>query len=482
MVTTIVPGVLHVCSAADAAALSDKSAASSSHLSSSRLRFLALFGTVGCAGTGTSANPNLSLNSVSVSGSSSTSSSPTIHRVVLVDTHNYGPQSSPVPRRNLEEVPKWSSSSVRLVENDVNFTQGESITTSSSSSAATHRLNHRGDDKWRPHTGTWGRELYRPEQKQNISIGTTRNQSPTLFQQQQQESVIIPLALPALSSPTRFTSAPSLNLPSALNQECAAMRCGIKPRATDLWDVLPECFDFIDGNSNSSGATEGKRDIDDRLASTARGTVVYCESGRNQCIVVALAYLVVVCKYTLRDSAYFMNDRIPFSYPSIEYLFQLLEIEKSFHGAQSLSLVQLVSIFDNPKRLSQSNSPPLNRTNPQFPSVPRDQTPTSVIQQGQEVFGRPSPPHSPTPNWCSPPSSARAPVPTLGSDEDTTGKTVGHNAALSNTVFCGIRPFWNSNQESSDSRKSPLFPTIPNPITTTRPRKVHNRLHAFTAF
>ncbi|KAH3756494.1 hypothetical protein Pelo_11685 [Pelomyxa schiedti] len=100
-------------------------------------------------------------------------------------------------------------------------------------------------------------------------------------------------------------------------------------RPSDLFSVLPACFDFID--------QKGSDEI----------TLIHCLTGNEQCIIVAMAYLMIAMQLSLIGAARIMKQKIPSASPPAEYLFQLIEMEKLFRHLENptTTLKSLVTLF-----------------------------------------------------------------------------------------------------------------------------------------
>lgn len=106
---------------------------------------------------------------------------------------------------------------------------------------------------------------------------------------------------------------------------------------TDLFHILPICFNAIDtvwSTTSTSAPTH--------LCGGA--VIICCDTGCNQSVVVALAYMVIVEGYNLSNAVFVLKDRFskipqtssinnktPELCPSVCYLGKLIEIEECFH-------------------------------------------------------------------------------------------------------------------------------------------------------
>ncbi|KAH3762495.1 hypothetical protein Pelo_5662 [Pelomyxa schiedti] len=135
----------------------------------------------------------------------------------------------------------------------------------------------------------------------------------------------------------------------------------------DFAESLTKCFDFVNDNNgisnsnSSSNASSNNNSLPVAAANTGgwvanesvanqdtlmkQSTVVYCATGNNQSVVMAIAYLVAFCGMSLMSAASFMKRSRPSAAPAEYYLQQLLGFEKSLLQRSSATLESLVNIF-----------------------------------------------------------------------------------------------------------------------------------------
>ncbi|KAH3763054.1 hypothetical protein Pelo_5106 [Pelomyxa schiedti] len=87
---------------------------------------------------------------------------------------------------------------------------------------------------------------------------------------------------------------------------------GKRVRVPDLFEVLPQCFDFIDSKVIGGDG-----------AAKSPPTVITCDTGLNQSVVVVLAWMVIGMGWKLSAASTFLKQLVPQSAPFVEYLYRV---------------------------------------------------------------------------------------------------------------------------------------------------------------
>ncbi|KAH3756328.1 hypothetical protein Pelo_11892 [Pelomyxa schiedti] len=183
-----------------------------------------------------------------------------------------------------------------------------------------------------------------------------------------------------------------------------AMVGGKRAAETDLFRVLPACFDFIGRNRRSRSAPG--------INEARRKTVVMCETGLNQSVVVAIAWMMVGMGWKLDAAASYVKELVTGSTPSLGYLYQLVELEAAYTGHEpSLPFEELCDIFYPTTTPSSPFPPPAPPSQPSSPG-PAAAAPTYTAAAAAAAAAGPRHPLRPT--LAAPASPALHPRPGAG--------------------------------------------------------------------